>query len=397
MVDRNAPKVPEIARNSTKWLEVIGILLILGLGLFFRLYQLNTLPYGTWFDEAQNGQVAEKILAGEDFPVYAPITNLPANYIYLIVLAFKFFGVSTLSMRYASVFLGTATLLAAYFLGRELGGVRLAMLSGFLMAVSRWDVNWSRIAMHGVSVPLFALLSTALLLYSLRKNSLLAYAITGISIGLGFCFYTPLRIFPVLLVAFLIVLWIQDHSLMKRIWPGLLVLCLGCIIVAMPIGQYTIRHWSEVFSRTQQVSVFSNKTIVESIKSILENTRRHLLMFNFHGDNNGRHNIPGAPMFNPICAALFVLGLGICLTRIRQTKYLLVIAGFAVMILPGILSLDWEAPQSLRAIGTLPFALIMAAIVIDGVWQEWGTAVQGKWQKLGWLFLIPRSSIYRGI
>ena len=53
---------------------------------------------------------------------------------------------------------------AAYFAGRELFNRRMGLVLAFFLAVSRWDINWSRIGMHGVSVPFFELLSIALLL-----------------------------------------------------------------------------------------------------------------------------------------------------------------------------------------------------------------------------------------
>jgi hypothetical protein len=38
-------------------------------------------------------------------------------------------------------------------------------------------------------------------------------------------------------------------------------------------------------------------------------------MFNFRGDYNPRHNIPGKPLFNPIEACLLAVGLSAAFSR----------------------------------------------------------------------------------
>lgn len=80
----------------------------------------------------------------------------------------------------------------------------------------------------------------------------------------------------------------------------------------------------------------------------MENIRKHFLMFNWHGDPNGRHNLPGAPMLDSITAALFVAGVAHSLRRILEPHYLLLLVWVLISLLGGILSLDFEAPQALR-------------------------------------------------
>ena len=67
--------------------------------------------------------------------------------------------------------------------------------------------------------------------------------------------------------------------------------------------------------RTQTVSVFTNRDEPSLLKAVANNTQKHLLMFNYKGDNNGRHNLPGAPTLDKLSAILFALGLGVALAR----------------------------------------------------------------------------------
>ena len=56
--------------------------------------------------------------------------------------------------------------------------------------------------MHGVTVPFFELWVVAALLRGLRTRRLRAFGWAGLALGLGLCFYSPLRVFPVVVAGF---------------------------------------------------------------------------------------------------------------------------------------------------------------------------------------------------
>ncbi len=356
-----------------KWLEVVIFLLILAIAAFMRLYRFDEIPFGLWFDEADNGLSALAILDSPEYlPVFVKSTNLPAHFLYLIAFSFQNLGVSIFSLRMVSVIFGMATVAAAFFAGAELFNNRKpALLLAFFLAVSRWDVNWSRIGMHAVTVPFFELLSVGLVLRALRTQNLLNYTFAGLSLGMGLCFYTPLFLFPTVIAVFLLFLWLNRHDLLAAHWRGFLFLALGFLIASIPISQFAVRDFETFTSRMQITSIFTDKTPQEGWRAVARTARDHILMFNQHGDNNGRHNLPGEPMLDPVSGAFMVLGLALSLRRIRQPASFLLVAWFFIMLLPGIFSLDFESPQSLRAIGTLPPAYILAVIPILAMWQEW--------------------------
>ncbi|MGH2411751.1 MAG: hypothetical protein ACRDGS_15515, partial [Chloroflexota bacterium] len=84
-------------------------------------------------------------------------------------------------------------------------------------------------------------------------------------------------------------------------------------------------------------------------------------MFTVAGDANGRHNLPGAPMLDPVTGACFLLGLGIAIRSIRHWFSQILLLWLLASMLGGILSLDFEAPQGARTVGaTAPIALLAA-------------------------------------
>jgi len=360
-------------------LTLLALVIILLLAAFMRLYRLDTIPYGVWYDEADNGLQVRRMIQDPSWrPVYVPSTNLPSHFLYLVLLSFKLFGETPLALRAVAVVLGLLTVLAAYLAGRELfpNDRRLALALAFFLAVSRWDVNWSRIGMHGVSVPLFELLALGLLLRALRTGRLTAFAWAGVALGLGLCFYTPFRLFSVVL-AFFLVAWFLDQLSVGQILAHVqaavapaIVFLMAALLTIAPVAQFALREPDVFWERTRKMSIQKDPNVTNLPAAVAQNAAKHVLMFNYRGDLNGRHNLPGEPMLDDAVGVLFVLGLFVCLGRLTRPKYLLLVLWVVIMLAGGVLSVTFEAPQSLRAIGTLPAAYALAVVPLDLLLSE---------------------------
>ena len=359
------------AENYDKWnvWEIVAFVGILVVATFLRLYRFDEIPFGVWFDEAENAISALRILNDGYLPQFD--ITLPAHFIYLMALSFKIFGVSSLAMRAACVVLGVVNVAISFFLGREIFDRRLGLIFAFFLATSRWHINWSRIGMHAISVPLFTILSMWLLLRALRRQRLLDYTLAGISLGLGLCFYTPLYFFPIVAAVFLLFVLIRRPRMFLSSWVGFLFLALSFLIVSVPISQFALTNPETFSGRVSTTSIFTNKTSEQAWADVSKNVREHLLMFNYFGDGNGRHNLAGEPMLDPVSGAFLLMGVAFCLWQIYQPGSFLLIVWLLVMLLPGVFSLDFESPQSLRAIGTMPAAYLLAAFPIHTAWREW--------------------------
>lgn len=377
--------------------ERVAMAAILALGVFMRLYRFDELPYGTWYDEAENGLQALRILEQPDFwPLFVGSIHAPAHYLYLIAGSFQILGPTTEAIRAVSVVMGLGAVWSGYLVGRELFGRRLPGLTvAFLIAVSAWTVNFSRIGMYNIATPFFELLTIGFLLRGMRRQRLADYLWAGLSMGLGFSFYSAFQLFLPVVALFVIYTLIVRRGFLRQGWPGLLVMGMMALLVVAPIVQFAYHHPDIYFSRTQDTFLFADKSEDERWPALVESVRKHVLMFNLRGDPNGRHNLPGEPMLDPILGALLVLGLGLSLWRFYRPGSLLLLLWMAVMLLGGILSLDFEAPQSLRAIGTLPAAYLLAAVPIETLWRAWQeTATGRRYPRLFvWPLLIALASV----
>src|SRR6185369_2108283 len=105
---------------------------------------------------------------------------------------------------------------------------------------------------------------------------------------------------------------------------GLLALLLAsAFFVYLPVFQYARSHEREFGERMRTVSAVHASSMAELARILLvpspeqrqafdvlgKNARKHAAMFHLEGDWNGRHNLPGAPMLDPVTGFLFAAGL----------------------------------------------------------------------------------------
>jgi len=362
VLDRRLPNFGEPTARG-RLLQGISLVAILGLAAFLRLCSLGELPAGCWYDEAAAGLEARKILARPaHLPPFWPSIRWTAYLLVPYAAALRLFGDSITSLRLVSAALGTAGVAAAYFFGREFFSPQLALVFAFLLATGRWHINFSRIAMTGIDCPLFELATLYFLLKGIRTGKRLHFSCAGLCLGLGLSIYDAFRLFPIVVALFLAYYaWSHRSAIPRRaLATDLALMALATLVTVAPLANYALTHPDMFWSRVRQTSIFNEDSSKPLPGRLIQNAKAHLLMFNYRGDRNGRHNLPGEPMLDHAGAALFVLGLAYAIRHIGSPRYFLLVTWWAVMLCPGIFSLSFEAPQALRTIGSLPAAYAMA-------------------------------------
>jgi len=383
-------KLPKLTWRLGLRLEHLLVVALVLFAFALRFYRIAEQPLGVWYDEADNGLWARLMMQDATYrPVYVESTNLPAHFLYLVVASFRLFGEGIVALRLVTALFGTLTVWATYLLARELYGVRMGLAAGFIMAVAHWDVNFSRLAMHGISTPFFIVMVAYWLVRGLRSGRYVHFGLAGVALGLSLCFYVPNRLYPFVLVFLFAHLLITQRGFFRRYYRQALLLVLAALIAFAPVALFIVKWPNVFFARTKTTSIFKDKTPQEALVALRQNAVKHLLMFNYRGDGNGRHNLPGEPMLDFVTSVFFVLGLAYCLYRWRDPWCAFLLVGFAAMLSGGVFSLDFEAPQSLRAIGTLAFAHLIAFAALARLWQEYDYAFGPRWRGYAWVALVP--------
>jgi hypothetical protein len=349
-------------------------LLILVLGIFMRIYRLEVQPFGIWNDEVDIGMIANRIISNPDFrPYIVPDNQTPLHFFGLVAFSFQLLGSSIIAIRIVTVLMGVASIIFAFLAGREAKGNRLGLLFAFAVAVSRWHINFSRFGVYTISVSCFGLLAIWFLLRARRTHQLHDFAWAGAALGFGLNFYiaarlTVIALFIYLFYEFLLAIWRKLAPVGTNPFPrsslliGLFALSVTLWLTTAPLVQYAFTNPDLYWGRSNEVSIFTLRDEPNLIKAIYKNTVTHLLMFNYHGDNNGRHNLPGEPMLDPAMGVFFVVGASLAIIQIRKPINFLMIVLFIVGLMGGILSLDFEAPQSTRAFNAIIPVLYFVAL-----------------------------------
>ncbi|MCB9077402.1 MAG: glycosyltransferase family 39 protein [Anaerolineaceae bacterium] len=380
------PLRPQINQLFPNRQIIVGLMVVFGLALFMRLFNFTQQPFGIWFDEAEAGLAARHMLADPDYrPVFYQLINVTGHFLAVYAMALHWLGDSIYALRAVSVLFGLGGVLAAYLFGRELHGPRFGLALAFFVAVARWHVNFSRIAMTGIDTPFFEFLTLFFLTRLLKRGRLRDALWAGLTLGFGLTFYTAFRLFILALGLFAgITLLRWTAPVLKGMRQGgwqryltaAILLILTAWLVFMPVVKFALDNPDAFWYRTQQISIFTKRDQADLSKALWESTEKHLLMFNVEGDKNGRHNLPGAPMLDPIMGLLLILGLALALARPSHPANMFFLILLPIALIGGIFSVDFEAPQSLRSIAVMPAIFYFVTLPVVALGREAETVMQ---------------------
>jgi 4-amino-4-deoxy-L-arabinose transferase-like glycosyltransferase len=365
--------------------ELILLLIILAIAVFFRFWQLNLIPPGLYPDVAMNGNDALNTLKTHDFKVFYPENNgREGMMMWLIAFSFLVLGVSVWSIKVAAAVIGVFTVWGLYLLAKELfselsdnASQTIALLTSFFLAISFWHVDFSRIGFRAVLLPFVLVFSFYFLFRGFRINRIWSFVWAGLFFGAGFYTYTPFRLAVLILPFVFLPCWFFYKNLGLKRQFLLYASCFLLVVffAALPIGIYFLLHSQDFISRAAPVSVFAAANPVKEFgKSLI----LHLGMFNIHGDQNWRHNFAGQPELLLPVGILFLTGFFFSIKKLityfksrnysSLSVYCLLFGWFFVMLLPGILTFE-GIPHSLRVIGVIPPVFIFSGLAAWKIYE----------------------------
>lgn len=383
------------ARSESRWLRVwlpLGVLLIAAV---LRLWRFGELPPGIYRDEALNGLDAFYALSGH-FPLF--FREREPIFLYFQAGLTALFGPSILTLYYAGMATGMLTIATIYQLGRRLanGDRRVGILAMALISTSYWHLNLSRMGFRAISLPLVEGLACWALLRMVavfdsdapRQQKWRAVVLAGVLSSLTLYTYLAGRLFPVAMALFWV--WWLLRRIKTVSFRTLLtqsaIYWLTALLVVVPLLLWVSQNERALDGRPAEVSIFSPdiepqllsqepaSSVQEAqIRLIVDQVLKGTGLFFVQGDMNQRHNLAGMPMFGPLVAPFFVIGVLICLARLRLSDRRADAAGLAlltitVMLIPTIFST--EAPHYLRAIGVLPFSYTLPALALVVLYER---------------------------
>jgi len=359
-----------------------------------RLWQLGKIPISPDWDEVALGYNAYSIMqtGRDEYGKFLPIIlrsfddYKPALYAYLAIPSIKLLGLSVLAVRLPSAVFGILTILAVFFLVRELFKKDiLALLSSFLLAISPWHIQFSRVAFEanvGVALNVFGIL---FFLKAFKKPWFLL--LSSLMLGLSFHVYQSEKVFVPLLMAILIFSFRkQFFSIRKKyIYTSLVILA----IIVLPLVGFILTN-KDALSRAQTVSIFYNSSIIESntqklvrdkangdiVGLVLDNRRVEFVKYIAGGylshlDLNwlfvvgdiARHHAPGMGLMYLVELPFLLVGIYVLIFgNFDKSVKIFTVLWFLIVPIPA--SITNDVPHAVRTINFLPVLQILTAIGI---------------------------------
>lgn len=367
-------KASQRSAKFQKFTKKYGVWILLGaivlIGVFFRFYQLGSLPPGLHPDEAANGQDIFRMFSGDIRPLYA--TNGPRESLFFFAqgIFVWLLGNTVLALRLAPALFGTLAIIATYYWGKDWFGQRVGLLAAFFMAVNPWVVIISRDGFRASMTPLMVALVAYLGGRAIKTKQMNYFIGAGIFLGLGAYTYTAYQLMIAAVFGLMVYIGLFRRHWLKGQSKNIAAAAIAFFIVLSPLAIYTVKN-KDAAARAGGTS-FLNKSLNHGkpLATLWDSTQKTLLQYNFRGDDNARHNVPNQPLLNTFVGIMFILGILVALYSIGHARYAAILFLAAAMMLPAALTAE-GLPHGLRSIGSAPPVMILAAIGLSYFIGRW--------------------------
>jgi hypothetical protein len=352
--------------------------LLMSLAAFYRIYRLGSLPPGLFVDQGFEGWSALRILHEGYRPWWEyDVFQNPALLLYQLAGWFFFVPAGRFTFLLFFALMSLATLPLVYVTLRQLAGPRTALCALFLLAVMRWNVNFSRNGFPTLQVPFYIFGTLAFLLLGFRKGRRWPFYLSACFLGLGFYTYQAYQAFPLWLLSLGLYALIRYRPLLAAHWKSLLgFLSLGGLL-SLPFLCHSLALRG-LGSREAEVSILSKVKEAGNWSPLWENLRKTALMLHWQGDTFARHNLPLHRMLDDGTGILFLFGAVMALLSPWKKVSFFALAGFFAMSLPGVLSIN--PAHANRLLGLTPLVALLAALPCALLWER-AAGMEGRGRK----------------
>lgn len=375
---------------------------IIVIAVLLRFWSLGSVPSSPDWDEASLGYNAYSLLqTGKDeYGATLPLTlrsfndYKPGLYAYTIIPFLLLFDLNLLAVRFPSALFGVITVIALFFLVKELfKNEKLALLSSFLLAISPWHIQFSRAGFEANIGLALCVLMTLAFIKGLKSPWF--FSVSALLAGLNLYVYQAQKVFTPILVILLVIIYRKEFGKVSKNYL-VTAIVIGCI-VALPFVSGIIS--GEALSRAEGTSILKEETpdtvrfrerVAKSneeglaLGELLNNRRivfvkqalnAYLSHFNlnwlFITGDNPRHHAPNMGLVYILQLPFLLIGCyALCFYKEQKQHFfkekLLVFGWLLLSPLPASVTID--TPHAVRA---LPMVLMLQVLIASGILQAY--------------------------
>lgn len=382
-ISMNTGSMLEWFRENRSEILFVAIVTVFAAGV--RFYRLGEIPRVLDGDEGRIGFFAQTTVSGLLANPFTLWENFGAIYLQFINLSLRFFGFNAFALRLLPAIGGVVAIPSIYLFARWVVGRRIALITIIILAFSHSHIHFSRIvSVAYIQGTWLAPLELYLLISGLQKRESWRTALGGVLLAMHFSVYLTAQVIFGLVLIFMLLAFLFYRPWFKERLSQAAVFWGGFLAVIPPAAYYYFRDPNEFLNRLGADGTFQSGWLEltmqltgQSAIEILFGRFVHAFLsliyfpaFDFYGSSS--------PMMSMISSAMFLVGLGVALWRIRNPAYLLLNGYFwGATFSIGIFATPPSA-DSYRMLMALPAALIMAALGLDQILELLGIGFQAK-------------------
>ncbi|MCX7626344.1 MAG: glycosyltransferase family 39 protein [Candidatus Sumerlaeaceae bacterium] len=353
-----------------------ALFFIVAVALALRLWKLNEIPPGLWYDEALYCLNALSIRPAH-WPIFFMLHGHPVEplYVYSLAIAFSLFGAEVIVARTVSALWGTAAVALFYPVARRLVGERWALAGCLVYAVFRWPLHFSRTIFRALTPPVFVLLVVLFFLRWRRRRRMSDAILCGAFLGVGMYTYISFRLVPILFVLWIAWLFWRGELVGRRDGKAIGAIAVTALLVFAPLAVDFLKYPEHFSGRLDEVSMFHDRVEIpagdgrsqiklvskpwgEILRGLAKNAVDVAGVWTFRGDHVGRHNLPYAPVFDWVSGIVFYLGIAASLRwgLWRENAFLPLIWLF---VISSASIFSYGAPNILRMQAAIPAVVLL--------------------------------------
>lgn len=348
--------IQKIAAYLKKHQEIVVLLIIFGLALFFRLWKIGEIPPGVSVKEldtikAINGLSFNNLWLGGNF--------YQGGYIYSGFLVFKIFGASILNLRILSAIIGSLTVLLSYVFISKWFSSKVAAFCGFLFAISYFHISVSRLILPEITLPLVILALFVVLTEAYRRKNVWLFGIGGFLAGLGLYTSPAFILMPLLFLASGIYFYIRNKKFITAYAQEITISFVSFLAAAMPFFVSFAYHPMDYLTHFGFDRSFTQIIINIGViaKMIFSGTNPDFFI-----------NIGTEPLFDPFVYMTAFFGLALAIMTIERRKYFFVVLWGIIFFLYAALK---RGTQISDLIGILPVIFTFSALILNYILDRW--------------------------
>jgi 4-amino-4-deoxy-L-arabinose transferase-like glycosyltransferase len=339
-----------------KFQTQVFLILVFGLALFLRLWQLATLPPGV---SAAENIIIEQIKNLSVGNLWLGSRFYQAAYVYSGFAVGKIFGLNVLNLRIMSAIFGALTILLTYIFIAKWFSKKIAIFTAFLFSISAFHITLSRLVLPDVMMPMILLLLFVILTEAYRTKNIWLFGASGVLVALGLYTSPAFLIVPLLFVTTGIYFFYKNKKFFSSYRQEIIIAAIAFFAAVIP---YAVSFYHN------PVAYLTFFGFNRSIWQIILNISQVPYMFIIGTPVNYFVNLGAEPLLDPFISITAISGVVIAVMSASRRKYFFLLSWIGLFVLYASLKRGVQIPD---LVGILPVIYVFSALALDYVIEKW--------------------------